>query len=82
MIRPDRYSPGPPCSLPPTERTAPTMKKTDRHMEDAQVARLWRYGLNLYRTAWEAYRKAGCPFGEHDEAMLIWFTFDQHTREN
>ena len=58
------------------------MKKTDPRTEDAQVARLWRYAFNLYRTTWEAYREAGCPFGERDEAMLIWFTFDQHTRGN
>ena len=58
------------------------MENADRSFEDAQGARLWLYGLKLYRKAWEAYREAGCPFGENDEALLIWFTFDQATRVN
>lgn len=58
------------------------MENLERGAGDAHGARLWRYGLKLYRDAWAAYREAGCPLGEHDEAMLIWFTFDQTTRKN
>jgi hypothetical protein len=29
--------------------------------------------LNLYRQAWEDYRKIDCPYGETDEAMLVWY---------
>jgi hypothetical protein len=32
-------------------------------------------GRYAYRRGWEAYRKAGCPFGPKDEAMLVWFSF-------
>jgi hypothetical protein len=40
-----------------------------------------RTGLRLYRQAWDAYRTAGCPFGETDEAMLVWYTFQQDETE-
>ncbi len=36
---------------------------------------LHTYGRRLYCEAWTAYAEAGCPFGETDEAMLVWFTF-------
>jgi hypothetical protein len=29
--------------------------------------------LNLYRQAWEAYQDVGCPYGETDKAMLVWY---------
>lgn len=29
--------------------------------------------LNLYRQAWEAYRTVGCPYGDTDKAMLVWY---------
>jgi hypothetical protein len=34
-------------------------------------------GLQLYRQAWDAYREAGCPYGESDEAMLVWYSFQE-----
>jgi hypothetical protein len=38
---------------------------------------LRRTALRLYRQAWDAYCKAGCPYGETDEAMLVWYSFQQ-----
>ncbi len=32
-------------------------------------------GLRIYRQAWDAYREAGCPYGASDEAMLVWYSF-------
>lgn len=39
-------------------------------------AELRDYCVDLYRETRIAYEEAGCPLGESDEAMLIWFTFD------
>jgi hypothetical protein len=36
--------------------------------------------MNLYRQAWAAYSKVGCPYGKTDEAMLVWYSF-QGTEE-
>jgi len=33
------------------------------------------YALKIYREAWDAYNAAGCPYGETDEAMLVWYSF-------
>jgi hypothetical protein len=33
-----------------------------------------RYAFHLYREAWEDYRAAGCPYGENDDAMLVWYS--------
>lgn len=30
--------------------------------------------MKLYRQAWEAYREVDCPYGETDEAMLVWYS--------
>lgn len=30
--------------------------------------------LQLYHQAWKAYGRAGCPYGETDEAMLVWYS--------
>jgi len=38
-------------------------------------------GLRLYRQAWDEYRAAGCPFGETDDAMLVWYSFQRGERE-
>jgi hypothetical protein len=35
----------------------------------------------LYRQAWEAYRTVGCPYGETDEAMLVWYSFQTNADE-
>ncbi len=39
------------------------------------------YARRLYADAWEAYAEAGCPLGETDEALLVWFTFQQAPEE-
>lgn len=43
---------------------------------------LWTMAIRQYHQAWDKYIEAGCPFGETDEAMLIWFEHDQQTRDN
>lgn len=35
---------------------------------------LRRCGFKLYKQAWSAYQKAGCPYGETDKAMLVWYS--------
>ncbi len=35
---------------------------------------------SLYRQAWRDYRQAGCPYGETDEAMLIWYSLSGDDR--
>ncbi len=50
--------------------------------EDEMPPELWRIAVRQYHKAWDLYVEAGCPFGETDEGMLIWFEFDQHTLEN
>lgn len=40
---------------------------------------LRRAGRYAYRRGWEEYRKADCPFGPDDKAMLIWFSFRNET---
>lgn len=36
---------------------------------------LRRAGRDAYRRGWDEYRKADCPFGSDDKAMLVWFSF-------
>lgn len=43
---------------------------------------LMPFALRQYRSAWDLYQKAGCPFGETDMGMLLWFTFDRQTQKN
>ncbi len=38
---------------------------------------LRRAGRDAYRRGWEEYRKANCPFGSDDKAMLVWFSFNR-----
>ena len=38
---------------------------------------LRRAGRDAYRRGWEEYRKADCPFGTEDKAMLVWFSFSR-----
>ena len=33
-----------------------------------------KYALHLYREAWEDYRAVGCPYGESDDALLVWYS--------
>lgn len=49
---------------------------------EALPPELQRYLEALYLRAWTAYAEAGCPFGTSEDAMLIWFEFDQQTRPN
>lgn len=42
---------------------------------------LQAYGDRLYLEAWAAYLKAGCPLGDSDLAMLVWYTFEEPTSE-
>lgn len=35
----------------------------------------------LYSQAWEKYRTAGCPFGETEDAMLIWYCLSPRSSE-
>ncbi len=35
---------------------------------------------SLYQQAWAEYRNAGSPYGETDEAMLVWYTL--HSRSS
>ena len=35
---------------------------------------LQQYALTLYREAWADYRAVGCPYGETDDAMLVWYS--------
>jgi hypothetical protein len=35
---------------------------------------LQQYALTLYREAWTDYRAVGCPYGETDDAMLVWYS--------
>lgn len=44
--------------------------------EDNIPDEVWDYGMKVYTRAWEEYLEAGCPFGETDEAMLVWFSFN------
>lgn len=37
--------------------------------------------MNIYRQAWRDYRTVDCPYGETDEAMLVWYTFQNHTEQ-
>lgn len=33
-------------------------------------------GREAYRQGWKQYRKADCPFGPEDRAMIVWFSFN------
>lgn len=42
---------------------------------DRELPPLLRHvGEQLYQQAWTAYREVGCPYGETDEAMRVWYT--------
>lgn len=45
--------------------------------EAALSPEVMRCGLQLYRQAWNAYEAAGCPYGQTDEAMLVWYSFNE-----
>ena len=48
----------------------------------ASTPYLRRIITEFYRTTVEDYEKAGCPFGDRVDGMLIWFEFGQETRLN
>lgn len=37
--------------------------------------------LQLYHQAWRDYRQVGCPYGETDEAMFVWYSLPGATEE-
>lgn len=43
---------------------------------------LYTYGLRLYLEAWAAYVEADCPLGEAEEAMYLWYIFNQQGAED
>lgn len=43
---------------------------------------LRRIITEFYRTTLEDYEKAGCPFGDRVDGMLVWYEFGQETRRN
>ncbi len=43
---------------------------------------LRRFLSTFFKTALDEYREAGCPFGKHVDAMLIWFEYNQKTTDN
>lgn len=43
---------------------------------------LRRAGRDAYRRGWDRYRKADCPFGLEDKAMLVWFLFSRGRARN
>ncbi len=51
---------------------------TDSASEDLPP-HLRRIGLRVYRQGWNAYDRAGCPFGVQDKAMMIWYSFNSRT---
>lgn len=44
--------------------------------------KLRRAGRDAYRRGWDGYRKADCPFGPEDKAMLVWFLFSRGHAQN
>jgi len=48
----------------------------------ANTASMRKIVAGFCRTALEDYRKAGYPFGENVEGMLIWFEYGQFTTDN
>lgn len=57
-------------------RYLPFGKRATSNMELGVPDELQGYCLDLYERTRKAYEEAGCPLGESDEAMLVWFTFD------
>lgn len=54
-----------------------------RHPSDDSVPPILRqYIEKLYQKGWDAYAKAGYPFGKSDIAMLVWYEFNQSTQSN
>ena len=49
---------------------------------DDLPAKLRRAGRDVYRRGWDEYRKADCPFGSEDEAMLVWFSFSRGSSQS
>ncbi|PEN13724.1 hypothetical protein CRI94_06515 [Longibacter salinarum] len=43
--------------------------------EDILSPEMREYAMKIYREAWDAYKGANCPYGETDEAMLVWYSF-------
>lgn len=48
----------------------------------AQTPSMRHIIVGFCRTALDDYRKAGYPFGNSMDGMLIWFEYGQHTMTN
>ena len=57
-------------------RLLPFGKRATSHSDLGVPDELQEYCQDLYERTRQAYEEAGCPLGETDEAMLVWFTFD------
>jgi hypothetical protein len=57
-------------------RYLPFGERITSNMEFGVPDELQGYCRDLYERTRHAYEEVGCPLGESDEAMLIWFTFD------
>lgn len=51
-------------------------------MPDGYPAAFEEYLKKLYLTVDRLYREAGMPFGESDDAMALWYAYDQCTTRN
>lgn len=57
-------------------RYLPFGERVTANMETNVPTELRDYCHDLYQETREAYEEVGCPLGDSDEAMLIWFTFE------
>ncbi len=51
--------------------------ESSEHTPMELAPELQTYGLRLYIDAWAAYVDAGCPLGEDEDAMYLWYLFNQ-----
>jgi hypothetical protein len=56
--------------------------ESEGHSTEDLSPELRRAGREAYRRGWEEYRRADCPFGPEDKAMLIWFSFGKGGAQN
>ena len=56
-------------------RYLPFGERATSNMSFDVPSELQGYCQDLYQRTRQAYEDAGCPLGDSDEAMLVWFTF-------
>ncbi len=54
----------------------PFGERVTGNLQSGVPAELQDYCVDLYQETRNAYEEVGCPLGDSDEAMLIWFTFE------